>query len=388
MSDHTCGPRTINRPLRRAEGGGHLPRLAAMFVALSAVTAAARTEELSAKVTDEGGLRLELKMDQSDLSDGQAWTGRLLAVNSGNGPVRLYLGGRLEFDVRRSDGRPAERYLYIAAGATDPAAQRPPMRELGAGESVELAVFDRSEPFSALAGRGGNALFGWRLGEGEYSLRARYTVDAETLGALGEMEAWQGTLESAPAVVRVRERPIATAPVQGLQLSLEGSVRKLGLRFRNASEQPIVVDTGGFPPMTPGPMRVRVTVRDAEGRPIDGYLQPTSFPGESRKGQFVRIAPGESYWLCTYSPAFIPSLINGAGLPAGRLAPGRYTLRAVYECNRDESADVGADGPALVVRVESADVEVEVPERRPVRRPPASPPAAELQPPPGAESRQ
>lgn len=388
MSDHTCGPRTIKRPLRRAEGGGHLPRLAAMLVALSAVTAAARAEEPSAKVPDKGGLRLELKMDQSDLSDGQGWTGRLLAVNSGHGPVRLYLGGRLEFDVRRSDGRPAERYLYIASATTDSSGERAPMRELSPGESVELAVFDRSEPFSALAGRRGNALIGWRLGEGEYSLRARYTVDAEGLADAAETQAWQGTLESAPAVVRVRERPISTPAVQGLQLSLEGSGRKLGLRFRNASEQPIVVDTGGFPPMTAGPMRVRVTVRDAEGRPVDGYLQPTSFPGESRKGQFVRIAPGESYWLCTYSPAFIPSLINGAGLPAGRLAPGRYTLRAVYECDRDESADVGADGPALVVRVESADVEVEVPERRPLRRPPSPPPAAEMHPPPGAESRQ
>lgn len=386
MSDHTCGPRKIGQWLRRAEVGRHFFCLSAMALALSAMMAAAGAAEPAANAPEKAGLRLELKMDQSDLSDGQAWTGRLLAVNSGSGPVRLYLGGRLEFDVRRSDGRPAERYLYLAA-ATDSSGERALVRELVAGESLELAVFDRSEPFSALAGRGAGAQFGWRLGEGEYSLRARYTVDAEALAAAGETQAWQGTVESAPAVVRVRERPIATPAVQGLQLSLEGSGRKLGLRFRNASERPIVVDTGGFPPMTPGPMRVRVTVRDAEGRLLDGYLQPTSFPGESRKGQFVRIAPGESHWLCAYSPAFIPSLINGAGLPAGRLAPGRYTLRAVYECDRDESADVGAEGPALVVRVESADVEVEVPERRPVRRPP-SPPPAELQPPPGAESRQ
>ena len=120
--------------------------------------------------------------------------------------------------------------------------------------------------------------------------------------------------------------------------------------------------------MTPGPFRARVIVRDAEGQLVSGYLQPSRFPGESRKGQFVRIEPGASHWLCKFSPTFIPSLINGAGMPVGALKPGRYTLRAVYDCERDESADVGAEGPALVVHVESADVPVVVPERR---RPPA-----------------
>jgi len=333
-------------------------------------------------------LRLELKMDQTELADGRPWTGRLQAVNAGAAPVRFYPRGRLDIELTRADGKPAKRYLFMGAGEEDAAAELRSVRTIAPGESVDIAVFDRSEPFSALGGRGGGVQFGWRLTEGEYRLRVRYTVDEERLKAIGAPDAWTGALESETASVRVREPKIATPAVQGLQVSLEGDGNTLGLRFRNDSDAPIVVDVGGFPPMTPGPMRARVVVRDAEGQPVSGYLQPTSFPGDPRKGQFVRIAPGESHWLCKYSPAFIPSLINGAGMPMGRLPPGRYTLRAVYECDRDESADVGAEGPALVVRVESADVPVVVPERRAPRSSPSPSPKAEPPSLPAVEKKQ
>jgi len=345
------------------------------MAAAAALALGARAEEPpAAPPPGDAVVRLELKMDQTELADGRPWTGRVFAVNAGAVPVRFYPGGRLDVELTRADGKPAERYQFMDAGERDPAAERASVRLLPPGERVEIAVFDRSEPFSVLSGRGGRTAFGWRLAEGEYTLRARYTVDRDRLAAIGAPDAWTGVLESEKASVRVRERVPTTPAVQGLQVSLEGDGKTLGLRFRNDSDAPIVVDMGGFPPMTPGPFRARVVVRDAEGRIVSGYLQPSSFPGESRKGQFVRIAPGASHWLCKFSPVFIPSLIDGAGMPIGRLPPGRYTLRAVYACERDESADVGAEGPALVVRVESAEVPVVVPERRPAPPRPAAEP--------------
>lgn len=303
------------------------------------------------------GLRLVLRMDQTAIREGEPLTGKLTAENAGTEALDLLPFGDLDILIERSDGRPVDHTTYLGGGQYDPAELRAGLRRLAPGESLQLGAIDQAKPgpWSAFAGQGGRiGFFDYRLTAGEYRLKVRFHEDGrfpkEQLGIA--IPVWTGTAESNEVVVRVVEQPVDAPVVQGLQVILAGTAEHVAMRLRNASDQPLVVDLGGYPPFDTTPQRLFVVAYDAQGRQLPHSLPPAhppqGFPRDRRADYFLTLAAGESHWIPTRYDV------------AGSLPPGKYTVQGVYHNDRNGLAD-GAPAAALVGQITGNTLHVVVP---------------------------
>lgn len=305
------------------------------------------------------GLRLSLRMDQTEIIEGQPWTGRLLAENAGADPLRLFPLSEGDIVLEQADGTPVPSSMFMGNGGYDPQELRQAIRTLKAGESTQVMDFSRTKPgpYSELAGGGHNiGVCSYRLPPGTYRLRIALT---ETGDFPRQIEVpgvvWTGKAESNTATVVVRERPLAAGPAADLQILMAGTPERLEIQVRNTTDRPMVIDLGGMPfgpfVKAKAPQRWFLVLRDAAGNEVRGRVLANRIPSlPNRADHFRTLAPGASLWL-----PFGFTTTRAKPLPTGT-----WSVQATYN-NPDDGLAAGAPAAALVGEFTSNRLELVVP---------------------------
>jgi hypothetical protein len=293
--------------------------------------------------TAMNGLALELDMTKNRLAEGEAWKGRLVAVNRGPTPEILEPSDGIELNLETVGGEAPEMVRCIGAGMrAGPGELRRGCVTLAPGGRHELVAFKGGDWESQLGAWFGTNCLAFRFGPGTYRLSFFYRRDAAGCAALDLPEIWTGSIVSNVVTVFVGgdDGPGGQETVKGLQLLLKAASSKDyvsgGLRFRNAGGEPVSVDY--LAEMT-------LEVRTPDGKPVVKLPCPTNWTDRQKEGGRetlkVRIdAGGEKSYTAfnVFKTMLVVGIPNMAELPEGE-----YLLQAEY---RRASPGGEEEGPA------------------------------------------